>query len=66
MAPNYMARQFADDMEWSEPKATWMKNPLADDDGIPTQGASRRRNCVDCGQAIPEGAKFCPSCGREQ
>ena len=24
------------------------------------------RYCVDCGTAIPEGAKFCPGCGRAQ
>ena len=25
-----------------------------------------RRFCIDCGQPIPEGARFCPSCGRSQ
>jgi membrane protease subunit (stomatin/prohibitin family) len=24
------------------------------------------RYCMDCGKAIPEGAKFCPGCGRAQ
>lgn len=24
------------------------------------------RYCIDCGRAIPEGAKFCPGCGRSQ
>jgi len=24
------------------------------------------RYCMDCGKAIPEGAKFCPGCGRSQ
>lgn len=24
------------------------------------------RYCIDCGRAIPEGAKFCPGCGRAQ
>lgn len=66
MAPNYMARQFADDMEWSEPKATGMKHASSDEDDVIPLNAGRQRNCVDCGQAIPDGAKFCPSCGREQ
>ncbi len=25
-----------------------------------------QRYCIDCGRAIPEGAKFCPGCGRPQ
>lgn len=25
-----------------------------------------KKYCVDCGQVVPEGARFCPSCGREQ
>jgi membrane protease subunit (stomatin/prohibitin family) len=29
-----------------------------------TTGAAKY--CVDCGAAIPEGAKFCPGCGRAQ
>ncbi|MBS1804389.1 MAG: zinc ribbon domain-containing protein [Acidobacteria bacterium] len=66
MAPNFFARQFVDDMEWSEPRVTGTKNPLVDEDDVLTLSAGRQRNCVDCGQAIPDGAKFCPSCGREQ
>jgi membrane protease subunit (stomatin/prohibitin family) len=27
---------------------------------------SAARYCVECGKAIPEGAKFCPGCGRAQ
>ena len=25
-----------------------------------------KKFCVDCGQVVPEGARFCPACGREQ
>jgi membrane protease subunit (stomatin/prohibitin family) len=28
--------------------------------------AARARYCIDCGREIPEGAKFCPGCGRAQ
>ena len=44
-----------------------IKHAAEDDeeDLAPAHG-SRKRFCVDCGQPIPDGAKFCPSCGREQ
>jgi membrane protease subunit (stomatin/prohibitin family) len=29
----------------------------------PTRAA---RFCIDCGRQVPEGAKYCPGCGREQ
>ena len=36
-----------------------------DEDEISTPSLGARR-CVDCGQPIPDGSKYCPSCGREQ
>jgi len=66
MTPNFVGNQFIDDMEWSEPRAMGMKPQSDDEDEVSSPGASRQKYCVDCGQAIPDGAKFCPSCGREQ
>jgi len=43
-----------------------MKHASSDDGDAPAGATGRKRFCVDCGQAIPDGAKFCPSCGREQ
>jgi membrane protease subunit (stomatin/prohibitin family) len=40
-----------------------MKQPAAAE----VSGAvGQKKFCVDCGQAVPEGAHFCPSCGRAQ
>jgi membrane protease subunit (stomatin/prohibitin family) len=36
-----------------------MKQPA---DAVAPVGA--KKYCVDCGAAIPDGARFCPSCGR--
>ena len=33
---------------------------------VPVAVAGKKRFCVDCGQAVPDGARYCPSCGREQ
>jgi membrane protease subunit (stomatin/prohibitin family) len=38
-----------------------MKQPAAAE-AVAAVGA--KRYCVDCGAAIPDGARFCPSCGR--
>ena len=38
--------------------------PIAGPSAPVTTAAARY--CVDCGTAIPEGAKFCPGCGRAQ
>ncbi len=38
--------------------------PISTASAHATTGAARY--CVDCGAAIPEGAKFCPGCGRAQ
>jgi membrane protease subunit (stomatin/prohibitin family) len=32
----------------------------------PSPSAGTVRYCMECGKAIPEGAKFCPGCGRAQ
>ena len=37
-----------------------------EEDAVPVAVAGKKRFCVDCGQAIPDGARYCPSCGREQ
>ena len=67
MTLTFVAKQFIDDMEWDESRATGMKHSSnEDEDDVPLPGSARQRYCVDCGQAIPNGAKFCPSCGREQ
>lgn len=42
------------------------KRSSDDEDELPPPTSGRKRFCVDCGQPIPEGAKFCPACGREQ
>jgi membrane protease subunit (stomatin/prohibitin family) len=66
MTPNSVGNQFIDDMEWSEPRATGMKHQSDEEDDVSSPIVGAQRRCVDCGQAIPDGAKFCPSCGREQ
>ena len=38
-----------------------MKQPAAE-----TPAAAARKFCVDCGNSVPEGAHFCPSCGKAQ
>jgi len=43
-----------------------MRHASEDGDGASSVDSGRKRFCMDCGQAIPEGAKYCPSCGREQ
>ena len=67
MTPKFVAKQFIDDMEWGESKSTGLKHSSSDDENdVSSPGSARQRFCVDCGQALPNGAKFCPSCGREQ
>jgi membrane protease subunit (stomatin/prohibitin family) len=34
--------------------------------GSAPASAGTVRYCMECGKAIPEGAKFCPGCGRAQ
>jgi membrane protease subunit (stomatin/prohibitin family) len=43
--------------------AQTMMAPLA---AAGANGTARARYCIDCGREIPEGAKFCPGCGRAQ
>jgi len=38
--------------------------PIANASAPPSAGTVRY--CMECGKAIPEGAKFCPGCGRAQ
>ena len=40
-----------------------MKQPAASD---APASVGAERYCVDCGETIPDGARFCPSCGRAQ
>ena len=62
------ARQFIDVNAGSEPRAVIGQTLMDDFSEFATDGLGAvrgsRRNCVDCGSAIPDGAKFCPSCGR--
>ena len=41
-----------------------MKHSAGDE--APVAHAGNKKFCVDCGQPVPDGAKFCPACGREQ
>ena len=43
-----------------------MKHSAEDDEDAPAVHGPKKRFCMDCGQPVPDGAKFCPSCGREQ
>lgn len=38
--------------------------PTANASASPSTGTVRY--CMECGKAIPEGARFCPGCGRAQ
>ena len=66
MTPDYERRDVDFD-EWTDTRTTgFERRPDGDeDDSLPTVTA-RKRFCVDCGQPLPEGVKYCPSCGREQ
>jgi len=66
MTPNFDAKQNFDYDEWNQTGRARMQQQLSDNEDVPSGVAGRQRHCVDCGQAIPDGAKFCPSCGREQ
>jgi membrane protease subunit (stomatin/prohibitin family) len=44
-----------------------MMNPIKPiASGSASASAGAVRYCMECGKAIPEGAKFCPGCGRAQ
>ena len=38
--------------------------PTASRSALPSSGTVRY--CMECGKAIPEGARYCPGCGRAQ
>ena len=33
---------------------------------VSSTAARAARFCIDCGRQVPDGAKYCPGCGREQ
>ena len=67
MTPNFDAKQNVDLDEWTQGEVTESKRFSSDDeDDVSSPGLGRKKYCVDCGQPIPDGSKYCPSCGREQ
>lgn len=67
MTPDFVAKRDSDFDEWGEARTTGFERTARadeEDDAAPVMG--RQRHCVDCGSAVPDGAKYCPSCGREQ
>jgi uncharacterized OB-fold protein len=66
MTPDFVGARNFDLDEWNEMRSTNFERRASDEDGGPSPGAGTQRRCVDCGQVIPAGSKFCPSCGREQ
>jgi len=66
MTPSFNAKQDFDLDDLPEPQMTGMFYRLSDDDGDAASPTTGRRRCVDCGSPIPDGSKYCPSCGREQ
>ena len=66
MTPNFDARQNFDLDDWAQGNAPGTQHRQSDDEDASSVSAGRQRYCVDCGQPLADGAKFCPSCGREQ
>lgn len=66
MTPNFVGTRDLDLDEWTEMRATGFERRVSSEDDGSSPGGGAQRRCVDCGQAIPAGSKFCPSCGREQ
>jgi len=66
MIPNQFEKQGFDFDDLTQPQATVMMHRSSDEDDNAPPFAAGNKRCVDCGSPIPDGSKYCPSCGREQ
>ena len=67
MTPDFVEKRDVDFDEWTETRTTGLERKAGvDEDDVLAPATGRKRFCVDCGQPLPDGVKYCPSCGREQ
>ena len=64
MTPDLVGKRDLDLDDLTDMPIASSERKTADEDSMSSMG--RQKHCVDCGSAIPDGAKYCPSCGREQ
>ena len=66
MTPDFVGTRDVDLDEWTEIRPAGFERRAGDEEDGSSPGGGSQRRCLDCGQAIPAGSKYCPSCGREQ